>query len=320
MLRYELDEDDVGAIRFGLSPLCETGLSIRALKQPASYPLQLPWVRRIQSELGKVDQALLLALVNDGLSTPDFLNPRPTSPLTRIDDELEALRSLDHDTFHRQLIEVHGEIPAPLAGSPARSIGRMVDALDEYWSLCLSPHWPRMRSILEADILHRGREVARGGLAVMLNGISKNLRFDHQVVAVTLHTRIDRYEVIGGQGLTLVPTMFSRRVSVPLSAGQPPLILYSARGQGVMWTDGGDVDDSALIALIGRTRAALLHVLAEPASSTELAARFGVTVTAVNQHLRALRDARLLSSARYGRSVLYLRTDLGTALCGHADR
>jgi DNA-binding transcriptional ArsR family regulator len=33
----------------------------------------------------------------------------------------------------------------------------------------------------------------------------------------------------------------------------------------------------------------------------------------VNQHLRALRDGGLLTSARYGRSVLYRRSALGDA-------
>ena len=40
----------------------------------------------------------------------------------------------------------------------------------------------------------------------------------------------------------------------------------------------------------------------------------GVTASAVNQHLRVLRDAGLLVSTRYGRSVLYLRSELGSAL------
>ena len=70
----------------------------------------------------------------------------------------------------------------------------------------------------------------------------------------------------------------------------------------------------ALRDLIGETRSGLLTLLAAPASSTELAVRLGVTPTAVNQHLRAMRAAGLLTSARHGRSVLYLRSDLGDRL------
>ena len=46
MLRYELNEVDVGDIKFGVSPLCEMGLSLRALKDPGRYPLQAPWLAR----------------------------------------------------------------------------------------------------------------------------------------------------------------------------------------------------------------------------------------------------------------------------------
>ncbi|WP_431278648.1 DUF5937 family protein [Leifsonia poae] len=318
MLTYELDEEDIGAVRLALSPLCELGLSLRALQRPELYPLQLPWVRLTEDGRRNVDHDVLHSLVNDGLTTPDFLNPRPKTPLTRIDDELAALRRLDPDRFRQQLIEVHGEIPASFRGAPGRAINRMVDALADYWTLAFAPHWDRMRRILEADIVYRGREVARDGLAGMLNGISPNLHFENRVLSVTLHTRINRHELIGGQGLTLVPTMFARRVSAPISAGEAPMILYSARGQGVMWQKGDAIDDSALVALIGRTRATLLYALAEPASSTELAARFGVTTTAVNQHLRALQNARLLTSTRYGRSVLYFRSELGQALSAGA--
>ena len=65
-------------------------------------------------------------------------------------------------------------------------------------------------------------------------------------------------------------------------------------------------------------RARLLTVLESPASSTELAIRLGVTTSAVNQHLRAMRDAGLLSAARHGRSVLYLRSELGDHLVAAA--
>jgi DNA-binding transcriptional ArsR family regulator len=43
-----------------------------------------------------------------------------------------------------------------------------------------------------------------------------------------------------------------------------------------------------------------------------------VTLSAANQHLRALRAAGLLASVRHGRHVLYLRTELGDGLTGGA--
>ncbi|ANZ41526.1 hypothetical protein BBK82_41835 [Lentzea guizhouensis] len=57
--------------------------------------------------------------------------------------------------------------------------------------------------------------------------------------------------------------------------------------------------------------------LAEPRSSTDIARLTGVTTSAVNQHLRALRDAGLLTAQRHGRSVLCARSELGDALVSH---
>ena len=132
-------------------------------------------------------------------------------------------------------------------------------------------------------------------------------------VTVRLAEPNDRTLSIDGNGLTFVPTMFTRRASAPVGDG-PPMIMYSARGQGALWEAERVANPAAVAAVLGEARASLLAALGDPASSTELGVRLGVTASAVNQHLRVLRDAGLLVSTRYGRSVLYLRSELGTAL------
>ena len=57
MLRYLLTEDDVGSVRFGISPLCELGLSLRAIREPARFPLQLGWLRRTEEARAHLDMA-----------------------------------------------------------------------------------------------------------------------------------------------------------------------------------------------------------------------------------------------------------------------
>jgi DNA-binding transcriptional ArsR family regulator len=74
--------------------------------------------------------------------------------------------------------------------------------------------------------------------------------------------------------------------------------------------------DAAVADLLGAPRARLLILLDRPASTTELAHRLVVSPSAVSQHLRVLRAAGLLSKARSGRSVLYLRSPLGDQLVG----
>lgn len=91
-------------------------------------------------------------------------------------------------------------------------------------------------------------------------------------------------------------------------------MFYPARGLGTLGTTDRPQAPQALRDLIGETRSGLLTLREAPASSTELAVRLGVTPTAVNQHLLAMRAGGLLTSARHGRSVLYLRSDLGDRL------
>lgn len=311
MLRYRLT--DIGGVRFGISPMCELGLSLRAIKDPSRFPLQLPWLRRTEEARSRLDLETLMALIDDRLWTPDFLNPRPSSPLTRIDDEFAALARTRTSAFLRDLEAVHGGIPDALSGDPREAVRRMVGALRQLWDECFAPYWPRMRAVLEADVVHRGRQIAQSGLGPMLNGISSTVSFDGDVVSVRLRDPSDRVHPTGGLGLTLVPTMFTRRGSAPVGDG-PPMIMYPARGQGALWETERVANADAVVGVLGQVRASLLTALAEPASSTELGVRFDVTASAVNQHLRALRDAGLVTSTRYGHSVLYLRSELGTAL------
>ncbi|AYF99381.1 transcriptional regulator [Protaetiibacter intestinalis] len=311
MLRYRLVDADIGGIRFGISPLCELGLSLRAIRDPGAFPLQLGWLRRTEAARSRIDMTTLMALIDDRLWTPDFLNPRPASPLTRIDEEFAALEALDPDVFTHDLEAVHGRVPAPLRGDRPAAIRRTVRALRQLWDEAFAPHWPRMRAVLEADVVYRGRRISRHGLADMFGGLSSTVSFDGTVVSIALRDPTDRE--YAGAGLTLVPTMFTRRASAPVGDG-PPMLMYPARGQGALWETEAVPDVDAVAALLGASRTRLLAALGQPASSTELAVRFDVTPSAVNQHLRVLRDAGLLTAVRYGRSVLYLRSELGSAL------
>ena len=125
MLRYLLTEDDVGSVRFGISPLCELGLSIRAIADPSRFPLQVGWLRRTEAQRERLDRDVLLALIDDRGWTPDFLNPRPTSPLTRLDDEFAALLATPPEVFRGDLVAVHGRVPDVLQGSTGRALRRV---------------------------------------------------------------------------------------------------------------------------------------------------------------------------------------------------
>lgn len=324
MIEYELVGADLGEVRFAISPLNELVLSLRALKDPGRFPLHLPWLREVDTAAaaGRLDLDVLLGLTNELLWTPDFLNLRPRTPLPHLDRELETVAATPPAQVAKGLTEIHPERhPKALAGRSADVLARIVTALSGYWSACFEPHWPRMRAVLEADVVHRGHVIVQQGLAEMFADISRRVRLEDDVLQIRLSTDLVHYRrSTAGIGLTLVPTLFSRNPSAPITSAEAPVMFYPARGIGTLWATQHVDAPKALADLIGTTRTRLLVLLASPASSTELAVRLGVTTTAVNQHLRAMRAAGLLTSARHGRSVLYRRSDLGDRLVGGLSR
>ncbi|NYG58431.1 DNA-binding transcriptional ArsR family regulator [Nocardioides daedukensis] len=319
MIEYQLVGMDLGEVRFAISPINEVSLSLRTFRDPGRYPLHLPWLQMTAEPRDALHIELLTALTNTDLWTPDFLHPRPHSPMTTFHDELDLIASTPGAIVRSKLAEVHGDdLPPVLAGRPDRVLKRIVRALDAYWNSCWEPWWPRMRSVLEADITYRGRVVAQRGMAAMFADLSPRVSLVDDVVRVRTKTHGGYRRTTRGAGLALIPSMFSRGGSTPITAEQEPQIMYAARGVGTLWeTDRGTPPD-AVANLIGEVRASLLDLLASPSSTTELAHRLRVTPTAVNQHLRAMRDAGLLTSSRHGRSVLYLRSELGDRLISSA--
>ena len=105
MITYELSGSDLSEVRFAVSPLNELTLSLRALRDPGRFPLHLPWLRTVAE--ADLDREALLALTNDLLWTPDFLNPRPHDPLARLEEELEVVAATPPDRVRADLAAVH---------------------------------------------------------------------------------------------------------------------------------------------------------------------------------------------------------------------
>ena len=175
MLTYRLSSRDLEEVRFAISPAAEMVLSLRALRDPGRFPLQLGWVRGVQPVVEQVDWSVLRWLVNDTMGSPDFLTPRPTSPLTQIQDELEIIGAVDRGTFERQFVAVNKEVPDELAGADGPA--RVVHALRAYWQLAMAPYWDRMRTILSADISYRGHVLTQHGTGAMLNGLGPAISY-----------------------------------------------------------------------------------------------------------------------------------------------
>jgi DNA-binding transcriptional ArsR family regulator len=314
VLTYELTAQDLEDVRFAVSPAAETVLSLRALKDPGRFPLQLPWVRAVQPRLGGLDWDVLRWLVNDNMGSPDFLTPRPTSPLTQLGDELEIIAAVGRDTFDRQLVAVNGDLPADLAGPDG--IAKVVTAVEDYWQAVMAPFWPRMRTVLSADISYRGQVLTQHGTAAMLNELGPSISYRDGVLRVDRVSNPSRTEQIGGRGLVLQPTLFGPHAVIPFDIGAEPLLGYPPRGQGNLWSVAEPASGRDLARLIGTPRARILEQLTHPRSTSDLAGQLKVTPSAVSQHLQLLRRTGLVEAQRTGKLVLYRRTELTDLLTG----
>jgi DNA-binding transcriptional ArsR family regulator len=314
VLTYELTSRDLEDVRFAISPAAETVLSLRALRDPGRFPLQLPWVRAVQPLLDALDWSVLSLLVNDTMGSPDFLTPRPTSPLTQFQEELEVIAAVDRTTFERQLVAVNGELPSEFAGPDG--VTQVVNALNNYWQTVIAPYWPRMRTVLSADISFRGHVLTEQGTGVMLNELGPAISYADGLLRVDRVSDPSRTERIDGRGLVLQPTLFGPHAVIPFDIGAEPLLGYPPRGQGHLWTVAEPPSQRDIAQLIGTARTRILELLTHPRTTSDIAAELKVTPSAVSQHLQLLRRTGLVEPQRTGKQVLYRPTELATLLTG----
>jgi DNA-binding transcriptional ArsR family regulator len=315
VLTYILAPGDLGEIRFAVSPATEAILSLRALRDPSRFPLQLPWVRKVQSRLADLEWEVLSCLMNDRMGSPDFLTPPLSGPLTTYIADLEAIAVTDPGEAERQLVAVNGYLPDAVAGPGA--LDRIVTAMEKYWRVMLEPYWPRMRTILEADVAYRGRVITLDGTAAMLNDLAPTIAYSHGRLRADQVSNPSREEAVAGRGLVLFPTMFGPGAVIPFDIGHRPELGYPARGQGGLWAMPARPSTSDLGRLIGRERLRILILLgSRPRSTSDLAIELAVTPSAVSQHLQLLRRTGLVDSYRIGKQVYYQPSDLATTLIG----
>ncbi|MFF8973250.1 helix-turn-helix domain-containing protein [Streptomyces sp. NPDC014995] len=321
MISFVLGVEDLADTRFALSPLHETLFSLRVLRDPGLSALHLPWRRSVLGTLGTLDIDLLMSLVAQRRTLPDFLTPNPTSFAPAFEEELAVVRQADPAQVRHDLLLAHAPDPLPAAlreaVADAPRVAGLRDAICEvlrqYWRVAIESLWPRMRLLLEADMTYRARQLALGGARLLFADMHPNLRW--QGGELYIDKMISKHRVMAsGRGLLLLPSVFAHKPAPPVSPEEPPSLVYPCRGVATLWDTAPPTDGTALVSLLGAPRARLLGLLEEPLPTVELARRLRVTPSAVSQHLRVLYATGLVARARAGRQVLYRRSPLGDQL------
>ncbi|MFI5529993.1 DUF5937 family protein [Kitasatospora sp. NPDC051853] len=322
MLTLEFTAQDLARTRFALSPLWEVVAAARLLLHPEpGQQVHRPWLERVRPLLAGAgpDWTLLADLVPAPPRTiPVFVAPPPTTLVPDLTVELAVLRATAPDRLRAGLTGPRAPRSAAidaLLADPARGLAELAEQVTGFWETAVAPYWPRMRSLLEGDVLYRARLLAEGGADRLLNDLDPSVGWDTDTLSVG-HRHHRGAPSLGGRGLLLVPSVFAwPRVFSVTAAGWQPTLRYPPRGVAALWERPREVP-RALAALIGGSRARLLAELDAPASTTDLARRTGLTAGGVSQHLGILRDAGLVDAHRTGRYVLYLRTAAAESLLG----
>ncbi|CAM5701146.1 ArsR family transcriptional regulator [Streptomyces badius] len=245
--QLHFSESDLLRCRFALSPLFETQEAVRTLARRHRHGYHLPWLRRIRAAAAALDLEPLWLLMPDGGHNPDFICPPPIGPFATFDEEIAGVRAVDPEVAWADMALALAERPGAresatgrrLLADPARAVHELADLLEQVWRTLIEPYWPRLRALLEADIAYHSRRLADSGLEGLLGEMSTQLSWNGSTLTVK-GTRGDHHQVLGGQGLVLMPSVlvWPEVVGGHLEPWQPGLI-YPARGIGGLWSEAG---------------------------------------------------------------------------------
>ncbi|WP_326570299.1 winged helix-turn-helix domain-containing protein [Actinacidiphila glaucinigra] len=326
MIRLHFDTTDLRRITLAPAPnaLWEAVLSVRGLRAPTagrgrSHPAAGQWRRRLNGSLADRAGVLLDLVPRDGY-LPDFLlQPAAGDLATAVDlagrtpaERLAAdLRVLPgpggsgggQEPPSRWMLEL-------AAGSPAARRVLTAD-LSGYFASSIAPLWPRVRTDGAADRALRAEMLLRGGVDALLTTLAPTWRWDPPVLY--LPSRYDYDVPLCGRGVLLMPSWFATGAMIRYQPDEPTVLAYPMHVPESAGTSAAP-PGAVLGPLLGRTRAAVLQVLREPATTTALAERVQVSLATASQHAGVLRNAGLVRTTRIGTAVLHTLTPLGAAL------
>ncbi|MFJ3790766.1 DUF5937 family protein [Kitasatospora sp. NPDC090091] len=328
VLRIHFTADDLARTRTvsTVGAAAETGHALTLLTCPNVPAVFHPWRQglrgRLDAPLSRRLRPLASLLPHSGPGI-DLIALTGTEPT--IESGVDRLLSTS-DTVLRLELE-HLSLPraAPgwlraLADGDQEARRVLADSLEACYRAVVQPHWQRMRGQLDAVRADWARTVLEGGIERLLEAVSPTLvRWEAPVLKVRFPREVDVF--LNGRGLVLVPTVFlvghAELLTDLADESAPPVLAVPALADplaaAAFWGDG-EPDRKPLGALLGRTRAAALGVVAEGCSTGELARRLNISPAAASQHAGVLREANLITTRRRGGAVLHSITPLGTDL------
>lgn len=313
MLRVHFTAEDLARVRVapGPDPMWEILLSLHVLRQRSATPVFGTWRAGVRTTLPD-DARWLMQLAPPVGYSPDFLTP--TAGSCRVDDGIDAVLSTPVESLRADLAQLTGHRLDPrthlLASGDVATLDALGEALKAYYQHALAPVWDNVRAVVDADRAVRARSFLDGGCESLLSSLHPTITWTPPVLSI--ESRFSARDVhLRGQGLVLVPSYFCWERPIMLrDQCRPPVLVYPiARDLHVASTGKRPLE-----ALLGRTRAAALEVIAGGCTTTELARRLGISAASASAHATVLRDAGLAVAQRHRNSVLHSASQLGVEL------
>ena len=182
-----------------------------------------------RERVADLDIGMLRALQRARAYTPDFINPPPGSPLGDLEAELAEMLATPPERIRAEVLRVYAPEPLPavlkpFADDPGAAVVALAGLVRAYWRRALAPHWPRIRALLEGDVLYRARQLADGGSQRLFADIHPELRFADDTLFIDMP--FDGHLDLGGRGLLFVPSAWcstcARRRATPSPGCKSP--------------------------------------------------------------------------------------------------
>jgi DNA-binding transcriptional ArsR family regulator len=253
--------------------------------------------------------------------SPDFLTPDEGA--AGFEAGLDAVLHTSKSRLTRELTKLStkrrlADWGTDLADGNPHSLDDLAASLRGYYQDAISPHWSTVRAAVSTDRSSRLHAIKTGGNQRLLASLHPKIRWLAPILEIHgRHVTGDLY--LNGRGLRIIPSYFCWRAPTVLEdKNLPPVLVYPIDRQLAL--TGGTIqpDNSALVALLGATRAEVL-IAADGCTTTDLGARVGISAASASYHATILRNAGLLATKRIGSSVQHTRSDLGQALLDQAD-
>ncbi|MBD0742372.1 hypothetical protein BG418_12885 [Streptomyces sp. CBMA152] len=318
MLRVRFTAEDLLAVTFAPAPapLIDLEFAVALVQRRQVPPVLSRWQHRARQSLPR-DALPLLSLIPPTALGPMFLDPLSQG----FEDGLDAVRAAP-----AELVRGHLRRQCPARRPLTPWVRALADQDGEAWRVLeralraahnslVGPSWSRVRSNFDAERVWRTRLMAQHGIRTALASLAPGGRWEG--TTLIFDCQEDVQVMLRGHGVVLLPSGFwAERPIVAVHDHAPSILIYPSAAPLPLVDERTDTEP--LGALLGRTRAAVLELLARQHTTTDVAQALEISKPSASQHAKALREARLITTQRVGKAVWHACTPLGMDLLAAA--